>query len=82
MRGDPDAPDPWRRLHVQRPTPDARRFVLVRSDGDDVIGWHVHGRCEVDDPDAPAGVTVATLRDFYGGERRTRMVWENDDDPT
>ncbi|MDQ0383201.1 hypothetical protein J2S54_000021 [Streptomyces sp. DSM 42143] len=67
---------------MQHPTPDARRFILVRDDGDDVAGWHVHGRCEVDDPDAPADATVAQLRDFYGGERWTRMVWEYDEDPT
>ncbi|MFJ9719949.1 hypothetical protein ACIRPQ_29155 [Streptomyces sp. NPDC101213] len=74
--------DPWRELHEQRPGPQARRFTLVRESGDDVAGWFLDGCCELSDPDGPPpGSTVAQVRRFYGGERRTRLVWENDDDP-
>lgn len=50
--------DRWRQLYEQRPEPAARRFTLIRTDGDDVAGWLVGGRCEVDEP-APDSATVS-----------------------
>ncbi|MEU0770575.1 hypothetical protein [Streptomyces albogriseolus] len=60
-----------------------KRFVVMRRDGDDLRGvLRGDGRMEVfDDPDAPLFAGEVGVRTFYGGVRRTYVVWEDDEPP-